>query len=78
MHLLRSPRGPRESATSKDSTRHQCPVQGRSALTDPTLGTPRMWRGTGPSGGYDYWLARRSVGPYRAVYKPAPRGFILA
>jgi hypothetical protein len=37
-----------------------------------------MWRGTGRSGGYDYWLARRSVGGSRAVYKARTHGLYPA
>ena len=36
---------PQQSATIKDSTGQRCPVEGRSALTDPAPGSPRMWRG---------------------------------
>ncbi len=51
----------RESATSKDSTRHRCPVRGAVSAHGPRPGSSRMWRGLRPVGRLRLSADRRIV-----------------
>jgi hypothetical protein len=66
--LPRARTSPR-SATIKDSTGQRCPAEGRSALTDPALGSPRMWRGAAASGRLRLLADRGSVGEHGPMGK---------
>src|SRR6201996_2534922 len=73
-----SPRSP----TIKDSTGQRCPVEGRSALTDPAPGSPRMWRGAAVFGRLRLLADAGSVGAASVSGKPvggqADRGWLPA
>src|ERR1700761_3981208 len=59
------------SATIKDSTGQRCPVEGRSALTDPAPGSPRMWRGAAVFGRLRLLADASSVGTPAVSGNPA-------
>jgi hypothetical protein len=71
----RSTYSPR-SATIKDSTGQRCPVEGRSALTDPAPGPPRMWRGADAIGRLRLLADRGSVGGAGPYGKPMRTGSV--
>ena len=73
MSASRSTYSPR-SATIKDSTGQRCPVEGRSALTDPAPGSPRMWRGAAAFGRLRLLADRGSVGGASPYGKPMSTG----
>ncbi len=61
------------SATSKDSTRHRCPVQDHQLSRTPPSAKPRMWRGAARFGRLRLLADRGSVGGNRRLGKSGGR-----